>query len=236
MIRNHLIFCVMLMSFLSVSVHGDHDLGPGWFELSLEELQNIEVYGPTRSLKSLSDVPASVTVFTSAELKFMGIDFLYELLNYVPGFQTSRDNDAGTSYIYSSRGSDSAQGTSAILLLIDGVPRQEVRSASASALSGFIPNGAKPRRPAAPLRVQYFVRSFRFPKFIRPGTEIREGNLIFTSWNERIKVAGEIHASALMSSQKCRYFIECMPFGEDGRVMALLWLPNKQGEFWRGIL
>ncbi|MCG8316077.1 MAG: TonB-dependent receptor [Pseudomonadales bacterium] len=109
------------------------------FDLPLHSLVNQKVSGPTRTLKSMSITPASVTVFTQNELQKLGIDFLYELLNYAPGFQTSRDNDAGASYIYSARGSDSSQGTTAILLLVDGIPRQEIRSGSASVLSGLMP-------------------------------------------------------------------------------------------------
>lgn len=93
------------------------------------------------------------------------------------------------------------------------------------------PNG----QPSAPLRVQYFVRSYRFPKFISSGTEIREGNIIFDAWQQGIKKTGEIHASALRSSAACNYFAECQPL-PDGRIMVLIWLPNKQLEFLKGVL
>lgn len=94
------------------------------------------------------------------------------------------------------------------------------------------PNG----RPPAPLRVQYFVPAYRFPKYISSGTEIREGNIIFDTWKTGVKTTGEIPAAALGSSDRCNYFVECTPFGNDGRIMVLLWLHNKQSEFWRGIL
>lgn len=108
-------------------------------DLSLEELMDTKISGPTRTPMSLPDVPASVTVFNRSEIQKLGIDFLYELLNYVPGFQTSRDNDYSTAYLFSSRGSDTGQGTTAIQLLVDGTPRQEIRSGSASALSSRLP-------------------------------------------------------------------------------------------------
>ncbi|AUM12370.1 TonB-dependent receptor plug domain-containing protein [Ketobacter alkanivorans] len=107
--------------------------------LSLDELINIEITSSTRTSKTLKNVPSAATVFSQSELRSMGIDFLYELLNFVPGYQTSRDNDAGASYLYSSRGSDTGQQTSAILLLIDGIPRHEVRTSSASLLSSLMP-------------------------------------------------------------------------------------------------
>lgn len=103
--------------------------------LSLKELLAIKVTGATRTSTPINQAPASVTVFTRNEIERMGIDFLYELLSYVPGFQTSRNNDYPTDYLYSARGSETAQDTTAILLLIDGIPRQEIRNASASGLS-----------------------------------------------------------------------------------------------------
>jgi outer membrane receptor protein involved in Fe transport len=109
------------------------------FDLSIDQLINMRASGPTRTLKKLSEVPASVTVFSRSEIQKMGVDFLFELLSYVPGFQTSRDNDYGGSYFYSSRGSDTGQDTTAILLMINGSPRQEIRNASASALSSLFP-------------------------------------------------------------------------------------------------
>lgn len=113
--------------------------GEHLYELSIDQLVNVKISGATRTMKKMSEVPASVTVFGHSELQKMGIDFLFELLSYVPGFQTSRDNDYGGMYFYSSRGSDTGQDTTAILLLIDGIPRQEIRNASASELSSLFP-------------------------------------------------------------------------------------------------
>lgn len=109
------------------------------FQMPLEDLINTEVIGSTRTLQSIAEVPASVTVFTSNDIQKMGIDFLFELISYVPGFQTNRNNDASSNYLYSSRGSGTAQETTAILILVDNVPRMEVRSSSASTLTGMFP-------------------------------------------------------------------------------------------------
>lgn len=130
-----LVLVMPLSAFAAQNTSSFDDL----LALSLKDLQKVVVSGPTRTLKNLQRVPAAVTVFRHDELQNMGIDFLFELLNYVPGFQTSRDNDYGATYFYSSRGSDTGQDTTAILLLIDGVPRQEIRNASASALSSLMP-------------------------------------------------------------------------------------------------
>lgn len=85
--------------------------------------------------------------------------------------------------------------------------------------------------PPAPLRVQYCVTAHRFRKYFRSGTEIREGNIVHQCWLTKSPIAGEIPASALGSSEKFRYFAECSPIDDD-RVMVLLWLPNRQPEFF----
>lgn len=133
-----LVIAVFGCAVLPAAASSDEEPEPDLFTLSLSDLMDIEVSAPTRTRQSLVNVPAAVTVFTRTELSKMGIDFLYELLSYVPGYQTTRDNDYSGSYFYSARGSDTGQDTTAILLLVDGIPRQEIRTASASALSGLM--------------------------------------------------------------------------------------------------
>lgn len=60
-------------------------------ELSIEELLNVEVTVASKSQQSVGDAPSSVTVFTREEMKNMGIRTVEELLNYIPGFVTSRE-------------------------------------------------------------------------------------------------------------------------------------------------
>jgi len=79
-----------------------------------------------------------------------------------------------------------------------------------------------------PIRVKYFVKSHHFPKFIRPGTGIEEGNLIFDAWDSRRPMQGEIPASVFGSSAKWDYKAECLLLGNTGMVLVLLWLPNRQ--------
>ena len=137
----HIVLCVLVgISRVALASESETSSSPdGLFELSLEELLQVKVTSATRTLRSLGEAPASITVFTRTELESLGLDFLYELISYVPGFQTARDNDYNSSYFYSSRGSDVGQDTTAILLLVDGIPRQEIRTASASSLSGIMP-------------------------------------------------------------------------------------------------
>lgn len=79
-----------------------------------------------------------------------------------------------------------------------------------------------------PLAVKYFVRSPGFPKFIRAGTGIEEGNRVYDAWATSIRVKDEIPASVFGSSANWAYHAECLPLGRSGKVMVLLWLPDHQ--------
>jgi hypothetical protein len=79
-----------------------------------------------------------------------------------------------------------------------------------------------------PLKVKYFVKSHRFPKYIAPGTGIEEGNPVFEAWASRRPVREEILASLFGSSAKWTYNAECIPLGKSRMVLVLLWLPDYQ--------
>lgn len=82
-----------------------------------------------------------------------------------------------------------------------------------------------------PISVKYFVKSHRFPKFIRPGTGIEEGNLVFEAWDSWKPMQGEIQASVFRSSAKWAYNAECLPLGNTGKLLLLLWLPDRYLKF-----
>ena len=86
----------------------------------------------------------------------------------------------------------------------------------------------------APLRVQYCSHSYQFPKFIKSGAEIEKGNIIYECWSQQRYKQGEIPASVFGSSAKFKYFAECVYYQE--KVFVLLWLPNRQLEFFRGVI
>lgn len=88
--------------------------------LSLEDLMQIKVVSSTLTEKNLRTVPSSVTVFTNTQISAMGIDYLDELLNFVPGFQAFRQADSGGEYYHTSRGGRSGTSSREVLILIDG--------------------------------------------------------------------------------------------------------------------
>lgn len=93
------------------------------FELSLEELVQVEVSTASRRAEALDRAPASVTVFSRADLERMGVRWLDELALYVPGMQAYRRT--GNSFSFWTprlRGSPSDFGNE-LLVLVDGRPQ-----------------------------------------------------------------------------------------------------------------
>lgn len=76
---------------LSLSAQTEAD---ALFNLSLEELGNIQVTIATGTPKSLASAPAVTSVITAADLKAMGAQSLEEALETIPGLHISRGNFA----------------------------------------------------------------------------------------------------------------------------------------------
>jgi len=101
-----------------------------YLELSLEQLLDVPVTGSTLTEETLKTVPAAVSVFTREHIDRLGLDYLYELLNLVPGFQFNRNASNGLAYTYSARGRRTAQQSLEVLLLIDGKVVNDPRAGS----------------------------------------------------------------------------------------------------------
>lgn len=91
-----------------------------YLELNLEELLEVPVTGSTLTEESLKTVPSVVTVFTREQIERLGLDYLYELLRLVPGFQVSRNADNPFNYTYSAGGRRLGNRALEILLVVDG--------------------------------------------------------------------------------------------------------------------
>jgi len=118
---------VFLCLFTSVS-HANEDLA--YLDLSLEQLLDVPVTGSTLTEETLKTVPAAVSVFTREQIDRLGVDYLYELLNLVPGFQFNRNASNGLAYTYSARGRRTTQQSLEVMLLIDGKVVNDPRAGS----------------------------------------------------------------------------------------------------------
>jgi len=88
--------------------------------LSLEELLDVEIVVASQTEETIFDAPSSVTVFTRPQLLRMGVTTVEELLNFVPGFISTREIVFGQGYMVSARGTTTPQSSYNILFMLDG--------------------------------------------------------------------------------------------------------------------
>lgn len=108
-------------------------------DMSLEQLLQVSITASTLRAESIKTVPSSVTVFTREQLDTLGLDYLHELLNLVPGFQTIRGADSAINYTYSIRGRRQGGRAREILLLVDGRVFSDPRSGGADSALVLFP-------------------------------------------------------------------------------------------------
>jgi outer membrane receptor protein involved in Fe transport len=125
---------IFLLLTLAQMSHADD-----YLEMQLEELLQVKVQGATLRDESLKTAPSSVTVFTHDQLDAMGVDYLHELMNMVPGFQVTRGGDTPVNYTYSARGRRLGVRAREIILVVDGRVFMDPRSSGADSAVGFFP-------------------------------------------------------------------------------------------------
>ena len=112
MSRKLLVF-VLCITTLLVQANETYDI----FEMSLAELTTVEI--ATKHKQTVYSSPSTVSIITRTQLLNMGLVDLQTLLNYVPGFQSTRDIEQGTANRITSRGRSTALSES-VLVHIDG--------------------------------------------------------------------------------------------------------------------
>lgn len=86
-------------------------------DLSLDELQTVQVTSVARKLQRLSEAPAAVYVITREDIRRSGATCVPELLRLAPGLQVARID--GTEWAISARGFN-GRWSSKLLVLVDG--------------------------------------------------------------------------------------------------------------------
>ncbi len=119
--------CVIAALCLCAPAYASDD---DYLTMDLEQLMQVPVTGSTLRGESLKTVPAAVTVFTREQLDRLGIDYLYELINLVPGYQFDRGADSGVNYTMSSRGRRNGAQAREIMVVVDGRSFANPRSGS----------------------------------------------------------------------------------------------------------
>jgi iron complex outermembrane receptor protein len=112
----------MILTAISYNVQADSKVD--YFELSIEELLNIEPNIGSFSQETVASSPSVISIFTEQEIQALGVTELYELMNYVPGFQSVEGEFISGHKKLQSRGVYLDSGY--VLVLRDGVPVNEV--------------------------------------------------------------------------------------------------------------
>ena len=99
------------------------------FSMPLKSLLQVRIHGSTLTDESLKTVPSAVTVFTHNEIQRMGLDYLDELMNLVPGFQSYRSSSSSLVAPFSARGRRIGDAGAEILVLVNGQRLEDPRSA-----------------------------------------------------------------------------------------------------------
>ncbi|TBX23727.1 hypothetical protein TK45_06435 [Bowmanella sp. JS7-9] len=107
------------------------------YSLSLADLLNVKIESNTLTEKTIRDIPAPATIFTRTEIDALGVRYLHELLEFVPGYQVSRYSTYPYEYSASSRGLSDGSSSKKILFLLDGHAINAPRSGNVAHLANF---------------------------------------------------------------------------------------------------
>jgi outer membrane receptor protein involved in Fe transport len=94
------------------------------YSMSLEELMNTKVAIATKTDQRLSETPSIVSVITTEDIKNMGARELTDVLQTIPGFELLKKFDG--EYGIGIRGVKDPRCTSKLLIMIDGIPYNQV--------------------------------------------------------------------------------------------------------------
>jgi outer membrane receptor protein involved in Fe transport len=94
------------------------------YAMSLEELMNTKVAIATKSDQPLSETPSIVSVITSDDIKKMGARELADVLQTIPGFELLKKFDG--EYGVGIRGVKDTRCTSELLIMVDGIPYNQI--------------------------------------------------------------------------------------------------------------
>lgn len=137
LINKFLIGSVLSLSMLmSPNLYGQED--DSMFEMSLEDLMNIEITSVSKKAERLQDVSSSIYVVTSKDIEHSGATTLHEVLRLVPGYWGVQDEYSNAeSNIRYSQVTNGLTGT--VLYLLDGTPIQDLMASSFSFRNFDIP-------------------------------------------------------------------------------------------------
>ncbi|MBD3178822.1 MAG: TonB-dependent receptor plug domain-containing protein, partial [Candidatus Latescibacteria bacterium] len=107
---------MLIVSIPRGQLLGEEDI----YDMSLDDILNMEVTTASKKAELISDAPAVVSVINSVEIEELGVQSLSELMSYVPGFSVS--DTYWKPAIITARGVKMTLYNDKTLMLINGVP------------------------------------------------------------------------------------------------------------------
>ena len=121
--KNNIVLLSFYLLFTANNLSAQTDT-LNFYEYNLVDLSKMEVVSESKTVKSISEVPANVKVITKEDILEKGYFTLEEALSDLPGFQF-RNILGLNSYVFQ-RGISSQNNK--ILILIDGIQINELNS------------------------------------------------------------------------------------------------------------
>ena len=115
-----IVLCILFLGLCRTAFSTSVNTMDELFNLSLEELVNIKITSATRHEENLDSVPAAISIYSREQIRALGINRLTHLMNFVPGFQSQRNDTASFTQTFSSRGAGDAGDGRNVLVLLDG--------------------------------------------------------------------------------------------------------------------
>lgn len=134
-----LLFLFLLFTIKSYSQNQDSTINWDIFNMSLEELMNVQVTIASKNITNLRESPGIISVITESEIKASGARDLIDILNLVPGidFGSEWDNILGVGV----RGNNATEGK--LLILLDGFQLNETNFGTFPFGQHILPNNIK---------------------------------------------------------------------------------------------
>jgi len=107
------------------------------FSLSFEDLLNVQVDIASKTSETLSSVPSTMSVFSRKQIQALGVDNAYEVMNFVPGMQSTLGDWVGAVPKDHARGVYLDSGN--VLVMINGERVNESSFGKASVYMPYIP-------------------------------------------------------------------------------------------------
>ena len=112
------------------------DVEPDFFDMSIEQLLQVETKVAGFSSESILSAPSIVSVFTQQDLLAFGVANVYDLMNLVPGFQADRGEFISGHKKLQSRGVYLDSGY--VLVMVDGIRVNEMSFGKASVYTPYL--------------------------------------------------------------------------------------------------